>query len=114
MRASFEHTLSVIPQGVMVYSDEFKMEKSECSFVNQYMNELLNVKPQKVEQEIQSGGKNSDLNHLLLEQYKEALSMFYEKEDEMDIDPLFSEPRPCRKKCKVPGSSPHGDDISIS
>ncbi len=43
MRASFEHTLSVVPQGVMVYSDEFKMENSECSFVNQYMNELLKV-----------------------------------------------------------------------
>ena len=60
MRASFEHTLSVIPQGVMVYSDEFKMEKSECSFINQHMNELLNVHPQKTSEEIQSGG--GDIN----------------------------------------------------
>lgn len=56
MRASFEHTLSVIPQGVMVYSDEFKMEKSECSFVNQHMNELLNVHPKKTSEEMHSGG----------------------------------------------------------
>ena len=105
MRSSFEHTLSVIPQGVMVYSDEFKMEKSECSFVNQYMNELLNVHPQQMRIDQQSGGRDED-SSLLLEQYKDALSQFYEKEDEMDIDPLFIEPKPCRKKCKIQGSSP--------
>jgi hypothetical protein len=40
----------------MVYSDEFKMEKSECSFVNQHMNDLLNVHPKKPSEEMQSGG----------------------------------------------------------
>jgi hypothetical protein len=40
----------------MVYSDEFKMEKSECSFVNQHMNELLNVHPKKTSEEMHSGG----------------------------------------------------------
>jgi hypothetical protein len=75
MRSSFEHTLSVIPQGVMVYSDEFKMEKSECTFVNQHMNDLLNVHPIKGTLEMQSGGGGgSEYNGLQLDKYKEALS----------------------------------------
>jgi hypothetical protein len=59
----------------MVYSDEFKMEKSECTFVNQHMNDLLNVHPIKAALELQSGGGGgSEYNGVKLDQYKEALS----------------------------------------
>lgn len=60
------------------------------------------------------GGDGNESNGIQLDQYKEALSMFYEKEDEMDIDPLFSEPRPCRKKCKVEGVLPNSDIMQVS
>jgi hypothetical protein len=60
------------------------------------------------------GGDGNESNGVQLDQYKEALSMFYEKEDEMDIDPLFSEPRPCRKKCKVEGPLANDGTIQVS
>ena len=64
---------------------------------------------------MQSGGMDgNESSGVQLDQYKEALSMFYEKEDEMDIDPLFSEPRPCRKKCKVESDSPNSDIMQVS
>ena len=64
---------------------------------------------------MQSGGVDgNESSGVQLDQYKEALSMFYEKEDEMDIDPLFSEPRPCRKKCKVEGISQNSDIMQVS